>query len=318
MRARSYRGAPSGKAGALSSVLAGALLLMTSVTPASALSTLTAPRPSGRPLAARSNRSGSCTNSTPQSQLQAFVDSYTPGEWDSRGIGIVLYNAVQNDPANVQLATFEAALVESNMHNEPYGDCDSLGVFQQRPSMGWCNPETDCLDVRHAVQSFRSRAANYASAHPNADAGTIAQAVQGSKYPDRYQARAGDAQRELDLSRHDYLMMSGSGGVTGSPVNGFWSVQPDGTVHSYAGAQWFGDMHGQPLQKPVVGITATSTGLGYWLVAADGGVFAFGDAAVLREHGRSAVTEAGGRDGSDAVGSRLLVGCGRRWGLCVR
>ena len=37
-------------------------------------------------------------------------------------------------------------------------------------------------------------------------------------------------------------------------------------------------MGGQPLQKPVVGMAATPSGLGYWLVAADGGVFAFGDA----------------------------------------
>jgi hypothetical protein len=39
--------------------------------------------------------------------------------------------------------------------------------------------------------------------------------------------------------------------------------------------------HGQPkgpLQVPIVGIESSRTGLGYWLVAADGGVFTFGDA----------------------------------------
>jgi hypothetical protein len=30
---------------------------------------------------------------------------------------------------------------------------------------------------------------------------------------------------------------------------------------------------------PVVGLAATPSGRGYWLAAADGGVFAFGDAA---------------------------------------
>jgi hypothetical protein len=43
--------------------------------------------------------------------------------------------------------------------------------------------------------------------------------------------------------------------------------------------------HGEPegaLQRPVVGMEATPTGNGYWLVAADGGVFGFGDA---RFHG---------------------------------
>lgn len=32
------------------------------------------------------------------------------------------------------------------------------------------------------------------------------------------------------------------------------------------------------LNKPIVGMAPTITGLGYWLVASDGGVFAFGDA----------------------------------------
>ena len=40
--------------------------------------------------------------------------------------------------------------------------------------------------------------------------------------------------------------------------------------------------------SPAVGIAATPDGEGYWLVAADGGVFAFGDACLLRVHGRPA------------------------------
>jgi hypothetical protein len=37
-------------------------------------------------------------------------------------------------------------------------------------------------------------------------------------------------------------------------------------------------MGGKPLNAPIVGMAATSDGGGYWLVAADGGVFSFGDA----------------------------------------
>ena len=36
---------------------------------------------------------------------------------------------------------------------------------------------------------------------------------------------------------------------------------------------------GSHLNKPIVGMTATPDGHGYWLVASDGGVFNFGDAA---------------------------------------
>jgi hypothetical protein len=38
-------------------------------------------------------------------------------------------------------------------------------------------------------------------------------------------------------------------------------------------------MGGQHLNAPIVGMAATPDGGGYWLVAADGGVFSFGDAA---------------------------------------
>ncbi|EQD80481.1 hypothetical protein B1A_00847 [mine drainage metagenome] len=38
-------------------------------------------------------------------------------------------------------------------------------------------------------------------------------------------------------------------------------------------------MVGTKLNKPVVGMAATPDGKGYWMVAADGGIFSFGDAA---------------------------------------
>jgi hypothetical protein len=37
-------------------------------------------------------------------------------------------------------------------------------------------------------------------------------------------------------------------------------------------------MGGRHLNAPIVGIATTPNGKGYWLVASDGGVFAFGDA----------------------------------------
>ncbi|MEM9035876.1 MAG: hypothetical protein AAGD18_14870, partial [Actinomycetota bacterium] len=46
-------------------------------------------------------------------------------------------------------------------------------------------------------------------------------------------------------------------------------------------APFLGSMGATTLNQPVVGIAATPTGNGYWLVASDGGVFAFGDAPFL-------------------------------------
>ena len=43
-------------------------------------------------------------------------------------------------------------------------------------------------------------------------------------------------------------------------------------------APFFGSTGSVALARPVVGMTPTSDARGYWMVASDGGVFAFGDA----------------------------------------
>jgi hypothetical protein len=70
----------------------------------------------------------------------------------------------------------------------------------------------------------------------------------------------------------------------------YWLVASDGGVFAFAGpsfvppsvqppgARFYGSMGGTHLNAPVVGIAATPDAFGYWLVAADGGVFSFGDA----------------------------------------
>jgi hypothetical protein len=47
----------------------------------------------------------------------------------------------------------------------------------------------------------------------------------------------------------------------------------------------FGDASGLPLNKPIVGMTPTSDGAGYWLVASDGGIFTYGDAGFFGSAG---------------------------------
>ena len=43
------------------------------------------------------------------------------------------------------------------------------------------------------------------------------------------------------------------------------------------------------LRAPVVGMDSTATGKGYWMVASDGGVFAFGDAIYRGSMGRDGI-----------------------------
>ena len=51
--------------------------------------------------------------------------------------------------------------------------------------------------------------------------------------------------------------------------------------------RFFGSMGGQPLNRPILGIAATTDGAGYWLVASDGGVFNYGDAGFFGSMGGS-------------------------------
>ena len=53
----------------------------------------------------------------------------------------------------------------------------------------------------------------------------------------------------------------------------------DGGVFTFGDANFYGSTGNIHLNKPIVGMAATPSGHGYWLVASDGGVFSFGDAA---------------------------------------
>jgi hypothetical protein len=59
----------------------------------------------------------------------------------------------------------------------------------------------------------------------------------------------------------------------------YWLADAAGTVWAFGGAGDFGGVPGSSgLSSPVVAISATPSGKGYWLVASDGTVFAEGDA----------------------------------------
>lgn len=60
--------------------------------------------------------------------------------------------------------------------------------------------------------------------------------------------------------------------------SGYWLLTSAGQVYAFGGAVNYGDMTGQHLEKPMIGMASTPDGKGYWLFGADGGVFAFGDA----------------------------------------
>lgn len=99
-------------------------------------------------------------------------------------------------PAKVMLAAFEAALVESGMENLDHGDRDSVGVFQQRPSQGWGTP-AQCMNVNYAANRFFERAVVVDRTDDDLTAGQLAQEVQRSAYPERYDQREAEARALL-------------------------------------------------------------------------------------------------------------------------
>ncbi len=89
----------------------------------------------------------------------------------------------------VILAAYETAIVESGVQNLPYGDRDSLGVYQQRASWG---STAERMNPEWSATQFVTRA--IAGNQSYMSAGQLSQHVQVSAYPDRYDAVAGQAQ----------------------------------------------------------------------------------------------------------------------------
>ncbi|HTW04810.1 MAG TPA: hypothetical protein VMF87_31240 [Streptosporangiaceae bacterium] len=59
----------------------------------------------------------------------------------------------QEMPSRAVTVAYAAALQETKLQNLPYGDRDSVGVFQQRPSQGW-GPRSDLENPVYATSKF--------------------------------------------------------------------------------------------------------------------------------------------------------------------
>ncbi|WDV33661.1 hypothetical protein OIM90_27600 [Streptomyces sp. AD16] len=89
-----------------------------------------------------------------------------------------------NIPARGQVVALATALQESGLRNLTYGDRDSLGLFQQRPSMGW-GTASQILDPVHASTKFYE-GLKKVSGWQSLSVTQAAQAVQKSGFPEAY------------------------------------------------------------------------------------------------------------------------------------
>jgi LysM repeat protein len=103
-----------------------------------------------------------------------------------------------------------AAAQESGLRNLNYGDRDSIGIFQQRPSTGW-GSDAQLLRVDYAAQLFyggpsnpnagRTRGLLDIPGWQNMSIAQAAQAVQVSAFPDAYATWASSAAAWLQQLR---------------------------------------------------------------------------------------------------------------------
>jgi hypothetical protein len=110
-------------------------------------------------------------------------------------------------PQYAAVIAVATAIQESSLHNIDYGDRDSLGLFQQRPSQGWGTP-AEIMDPTYSSTKFYEALVKV----PNWQTIPLtqaAQAVQNSGYPDAYAKWATDA---------EYLVATVSGALNSCPA----------------------------------------------------------------------------------------------------
>ncbi|MER6599162.1 C40 family peptidase [Streptomyces rubiginosohelvolus] len=144
-----------------------------------------------------------------------------------------------NVPPRGQVVALATALQESGLRNLNYGDRDSLGLLQQRPSQGW-GSATEVLDPVHASTKFYE-GLKKVSGWESLSVTQAAQAVQLSGYPEAYakwEPLATALQRAIEplLTKGDDASSapSGPGGVpaaaggctTGSDGTDFGTIPP--------------------------------------------------------------------------------------------
>jgi hypothetical protein len=98
---------------------------------------------------------------------------------------IIAAAAVQRDlPARAATIGIATAIQESSLRNIDYGDRDSVGLFQQRPSQGWGEVE-QILDPYYSVGKFYDGLVKV-SGWQDLPVTEAAQEVQRSGFPDAY------------------------------------------------------------------------------------------------------------------------------------
>ncbi|QWC86966.1 hypothetical protein KLP28_12465 [Nocardioidaceae bacterium] len=103
----------------------------------------------------------------------------------AENVALIAAIGVERDlPARAVTIAIATARQESKWRNLDYGDRDSLGMFQQRPSQGW-GTEAQVQRPRYAINAFYD-ALEQVPGYTDLEITVAAQEVQRSAFPDAY------------------------------------------------------------------------------------------------------------------------------------
>jgi hypothetical protein len=126
----------------------------------------------------------------PQCTLTAGGASETFDPEQTGNAALIAALAVKRGmPPRAATIALTTAYQESKIRNITYGDRDSVGLFQQRPSQGW-GTEKQILDQVYSTNRFYDALVKL-KGYEDADITKIAQTVQRSAHPELYRDHEG-------------------------------------------------------------------------------------------------------------------------------
>jgi hypothetical protein len=130
----------------------------------------------------------SVVNPTCTITASGITETFDPDQTANAAL-IAAVSVRRGMPPRAATIALTTAFQESKIRNLRYGDRDSLGLFQQRPSQGW-GTEEEILDPVHATNAFYDALVKF-KGYESADITTIAQRVQKSGFPEAYRDHEG-------------------------------------------------------------------------------------------------------------------------------
>jgi len=163
--------------------------------------------------------SGATAVPTPSGGWPA-VNGYTT-EQVTNAATITTVGADKRVPVRGWIIAVATAIQESSLRNLPDGPDDSIGLFQQRPSQGWGSP-AQLRDPAYAAGKFYDKLLTIAN-WQQMPLGEAAQAVQRSRYPDKYAEHEADAVALVSaitrMPIHDLISCGVATGEWTQPIN---------------------------------------------------------------------------------------------------